>query len=56
MAASTTSLPEDLGGAELGLPVHLDQDSRPRLRSLHRVGFDWEAIEYWGFVLEESAG
>ena len=22
------------------------------LRSLYRLGFDWEAIEYWGFVLD----
>ena len=26
------------------------------LRSLYRLGFDWEAIEYWGFVLDAVTG
>jgi GH15 family glucan-1,4-alpha-glucosidase len=26
------------------------------LRSLYRLGFDWEAIEYWGFVIDAVSG
>ena len=26
------------------------------LRSLYRLGFDWEAIEYWGFVINAVSG
>ena len=26
------------------------------LRSLYRLGFDWEAIEYWGFVVDAVSG
>ena len=26
------------------------------LRSLYRLGFDWEAIEYWGFIVDAVSG
>jgi GH15 family glucan-1,4-alpha-glucosidase len=53
MAASTTSLPETWGGARnWDYRFTWIRDSAFMLRSLYRLGFDWEAIEYWGFVLE----
>ena len=53
MAASTTSLPETWGGARnWDYRFTWIRDSAFMLRSLYRLGFDWEAIEYWGFILE----
>jgi GH15 family glucan-1,4-alpha-glucosidase len=57
MAASTTSLPETWGGARnWDYRFTWIRDSAFMLRSLYRLGFDWEAIEYWGFVLEAVRG
>ena len=39
--------------------VKQNQFPRPRvfmLRSLYRLGFDWEAIEYFGFILDAVSG
>ena len=53
MAAATTSLPETPGGARnWDYRFTWIRDSAFMLRSLYRLGFDWEAIEYWGFVLD----
>ena len=53
MAASTTSLPETWGGARnWDYRFTWIRDSAFMLRSLYRLGFDWEAIEYWGFILD----
>jgi GH15 family glucan-1,4-alpha-glucosidase len=57
MAASTTSLPETPGG-----PRNWDyrftwiRDSAFMLRSLYRLGFAWEALEYFAFVIEAVGG
>ncbi len=57
MAASTTSLPETWGGARnWDYRFTWIRDSAFMLRSLYQLGFDWEAIEYWGFVLEAVTG
>jgi alpha,alpha-trehalase len=57
MAASTTSLPETPGGARnWDYRFTWIRDSAFMLRSLYRLGFDWEAIEYWGFVLDAVSG
>jgi alpha,alpha-trehalase len=57
MAASTTSLPETPGGARnWDYRFTWIRDSAFMLRSLYRLGFDWEAIEYWGFILEAVTG
>ena len=57
MAASTTSLPETWGGARnWDYRFTWIRDSAFMLRSLYRMGFNWEAIEYWGFVLEAVTG
>ena len=57
MAASTTSLPETPGGARnWDYRFTWIRDSAFMLRSLYRMGFDWEAIEYWGFVLDAVTG
>ena len=53
MAAATTSLPETPGGARnwdyrytwIRTPSFM-------LRALYRLGFDWEAIEYFGFIID----
>src|ERR1700729_954040 len=56
-AASTTSLPETWGGARnWDYRFTWIRDSAFMLRSLYRLGFDWEAIEYWGFVLDAVTG
>jgi alpha,alpha-trehalase len=53
MAAATTSLPETWGGARnWDYRFTWIRDSAFMLRSLYRLGFDWEAIEYWGFILD----
>ena len=57
MAASTTSLPETPGGARnWDYRFTWIRDSAFMLRSLYRLGFDWEAIEYWGFVIDAVSG
>ena len=57
MAASTTSLPETPGGARnWDYRYTWIRDSAFMLRSLYRLGFNWEAIEYFGFVLEAVSG
>ena len=53
MAASTTSLPETPGGARnWDYRFTWIRDSAFMLRSLYRLGFAWEALEYFAFVLE----
>ena len=57
MAAATTSLPETPGGARnWDYRYTWIRDSAFMLRSLYRLGFDWEAIEYWGFVIDAVSG
>ncbi len=57
MAASTTSLPETPGGARnWDYRFTWIRDSAFMLRSLYRLGFDWEAIEYFGFVVDAVSG
>jgi GH15 family glucan-1,4-alpha-glucosidase len=57
MAAATTSLPETPGGARnWDYRYTWIRDSSFMLRSLYRLGFDWEAFEYFAFVLEALGG
>jgi GH15 family glucan-1,4-alpha-glucosidase len=57
MAAATTSLPETPGGARnWDYRYTWIRDSAFMLRSLYRLGFDWEAIEYFGFILDAVTG
>ena len=57
MAAATTSLPETPGGARnWDYRFTWIRDSAFMLRSLYRLGFDWEALEYFGFVLDAVTG
>jgi GH15 family glucan-1,4-alpha-glucosidase len=57
MAAATTSLPETPGGARnWDYRFTWIRDSSFMLRSLYRLGFDWEAIEYFGFILDAVTG
>jgi alpha,alpha-trehalase len=57
MAAATTSLPETPGGARnWDYRYTWIRDTSFMLRSLYRLGFEWEAIEYFAFVLEAVAG
>lgn len=53
MAAATTSLPETPGGARnWDYRYTWIRDSAFMLRSLYRLGFGWEALEYFAFVME----
>jgi GH15 family glucan-1,4-alpha-glucosidase len=53
MAAATTSLPETPGGTRnWDYRYTWIRDSSFMLRSLYRMGFGWEALEYFAFVLE----
>jgi alpha,alpha-trehalase len=53
MAASTTSLPETPGGARnWDYRYTWIRDTGFMLRALYRLGFDWEALEYFAFVLD----
>jgi alpha,alpha-trehalase len=53
MAAPTTSLPETPHGARnWDYRYTWIRDTGFMLRSLYRLGFDWEALEYFAFVLE----
>jgi alpha,alpha-trehalase len=57
MAASTTSLPETPGGARnWDYRFTWIRDSAFMLRSLYRLGFAWEAVEYWGFIIDAVTG
>ena len=57
MAAGTTSLPETPGGARnWDYRYTWIRDTGFMLRSLYRLGFDWEALEYFAFVLESVSG
>ena len=57
MAASTTGLPETPGGARnWDYRYTWIRDSAFMLRSLYRLGFDWEALEYFAFVLDAVSG
>ncbi len=53
MAASTTSLPETPGGTRnWDYRFTWIRDSGFVLRSLYQLGFQWEALEYFAFILE----
>jgi len=53
MAAATTSLPETPGGQRnWDYRFTWIRDSAFMLRALYRLGYDWEAIEYFGFILD----
>jgi GH15 family glucan-1,4-alpha-glucosidase len=57
MAAATTSLPETPGGERnWDYRYTWIRDSGFMLRALHALGFDWEAFEYFAFVLEAVTG
>jgi GH15 family glucan-1,4-alpha-glucosidase len=57
MAASTTSLPETPGGTRnWDYRYTWIRDSAFMLRSLYRLGFDWEAIEFFGFIIDAVSG
>jgi alpha,alpha-trehalase len=53
LAAATTSLPETPGG-ERNWDYRFTwiRDSSFMLRSLYRLGFDWEAVNFFAFVLD----
>jgi GH15 family glucan-1,4-alpha-glucosidase len=57
MAAGTTSLPETPGG-ERNWDYRFTwiRDSAFMLRALHALGFDWEAFQYFAFLLEAVSG
>jgi alpha,alpha-trehalase len=57
MAAATTSLPETPGG-ERNWDYRFTwiRDSSFMLRALYRLGFAWEALEYFGFILDAVTG
>ena len=57
MAASTTSLPETPGGARnWDYRYTWIRDTGFTLRALYRLGYDWEALEYFAFILEALQG
>src|SRR5262244_3759312 len=57
MAAATTSLPETPGGERnWDYRYTWIRDSSFMLRALYRLGFDWEAIEYFGFIIDAVSG
>ncbi len=57
MAASTTGLPETPGGARnWDYRYTWIRDSGFTLRALYRLGYDWEALEYFAFILEAVQG
>jgi GH15 family glucan-1,4-alpha-glucosidase len=57
MAAATTSLPETPGG-ERNWDYRFTwvRDSSFILRALFELGFDWEAFEYYAFMVDAIAG
>jgi alpha,alpha-trehalase len=57
MAAPTTSLPETPGGTRnWDYRYTWIRDSAFMLRSLYRLGFAWEALEYFAFVVRAVVG
>ena len=57
MAASTTGLPETPGGARnWDYRYTWIRDTGFTLRALYRLGYDWEALEYFAFILERRPG
>ena len=57
MAASTTSLPETPGGERnWDYRYTWIRDSGFMLRALHGLGFDWEAFEYFAFMIDAVSG
>ena len=57
MAAATTSLPETPGGTRnWDYRYTWIRDSAFMLRALYRLGFDWEAVEYFAFLLDAITG
>ncbi len=57
MAAGTTSLPETPGGERnWDYRYTWIRDSAFMLRALHDLGFDWEAFEYFAFILDAVRG
>lgn len=55
MAAGTTSLPETPGGERnWDYRYTWIRDSAFMLRALHGLGFDWEAFEYFAFLLDAA--
>ena len=57
MAASTTGLPETPGGARnWDYRYTWIRDTGFTLRALYRLGYDWEALEYFAFILEAVRG
>jgi GH15 family glucan-1,4-alpha-glucosidase len=57
MAAGTTSLPETPGGERnWDYRYTWIRDSAFMLRSLYRLGFNWEAFEYFGFIIGAVSG
>jgi GH15 family glucan-1,4-alpha-glucosidase len=57
MAAATTSLPETPGGARnWDYRYTWIRDSAFMLRALNRLGYDWEAVEYFAFILDAISG
>ena len=53
MAAATTSLPETPGGERnWDYRYTWIRDSAFMLRALHGLGFDWEAFEYFAFLID----
>ncbi|MEX1006689.1 MAG: glycoside hydrolase family 15 protein [Acidimicrobiia bacterium] len=57
MAAGTTSLPESPGGERnWDYRYTWIRDTAFMLRALHGLGFDWEAFEYFAFILDALRG
>ena len=57
MAASTTGLPETPGGARnWDYRYTWIRDTGFTLRALYRLGYDWEALEYFAFILGAVQG
>jgi GH15 family glucan-1,4-alpha-glucosidase len=57
MAAGTTSLPETPGGERnWDYRYTWIRDTAFMLRALHALGFDWEAFEYFAFILDAVGG
>jgi GH15 family glucan-1,4-alpha-glucosidase len=56
MAAGTTSLPESPGGERnWDYRYTWIRDTAFLLRALHHLGFEWEAFEYFAFILDTLA-
>jgi GH15 family glucan-1,4-alpha-glucosidase len=57
MAAGTTSLPETPGGERnWDYRYTWIRDTAFMLRALHALGFDWEAFEYFAFIIDAVRG